>query len=656
VNHAKSTGRTSRRGRRLVAAWTAGLLVAGGAYLAAEAPAALAATSASVWLTTPDRANLLTQKPDVAFGTSGSGAVITVNPNTTYQSMVGFGASFTDAAAYNVYNSSARNSIMTSLFSPTSGIGLSWLRQPVAASDFSRSFYSYDDGSADPSLSRFSVAHDNAYILPLLTQAKSLNSQISVMGAPWSAPGWMKTNGNMVGGSLSTSYESAYADYLVKFVQAYQSAGVAVQYLSVANEPQYSPAGYPGMLMDSAQESRIINLLAPKLSAAGLSTKILAWDHNWDNTSYPQQVLAATGNNTAGTAWHCYGGDPSAQTSVHNAYPNKDIFFTECSGIESSNTFADSLLWQGRNLAIGTTRNWARTVTLWNLALDANHGPVIGSCTNCNGLVTVNGGSVTYNADYYVLGHLAKFVKPGAVRIDSTGQGQGGIENVAFRNPDGSIALVAVNSGGAQNFQVSYNGSTFGYNLPAGAMATFTWPGTVINPTGTPSATPSRTTASPTPSATGSTGAPGPIDPSRWYQVINPNSGKCLDDADRNTSNGARLQQWQCSVPVATNQTWQFRPTSDGYYQVVNRNASTLVWDVDGGPGATGDGTQVHLWSYAGGTNQQWQAVSLGNGTYRFVARNSGKCLDVRDVSTADGAQLQQWTCTGGPAQIFRLA
>ncbi|GAB3833282.1 RICIN domain-containing protein [Dactylosporangium cerinum] len=145
------------------------------------------------------------------------------------------------------------------------------------------------------------------------------------------------------------------------------------------------------------------------------------------------------------------------------------------------------------------------------------------------------------------------------------------------------------------------------------------------------------------------------IDPAAWYQVINTNSGKCLDDADRGTANGTVLQQWTCGVPAAGNQQWQFRPTGNGYYQVVSRHATNLVWDVNGGAGATGDGTQVHLWAYVGGTNQQWQPVHLGNGLYRFTARNSGKCLDVRDVSTADGAWLQQWTCTSGPAQTFRL-
>ncbi|MFF5226371.1 RICIN domain-containing protein [Dactylosporangium sp. NPDC000521] len=634
------TDRPVTRQRLLVTCAAGALLAAGAALVVTQASPALAATDAGVWLTTPDRANQLTKKADVAFGTAGSGSTITVNPNTTYQSMVGFGASFTDSSANLIYNSSARNSIMSALFNPSSGIGLSFLRQPLGASDFSLNFYTYDDGSADPSLSRFSIAHDQAYILPLLTQARSLNPQLSTMVVPWSAPAWMKTNNNLVGGSLSTSYEGTFADYLVKSVQAYQAAGVPVQYLSVQNEPQFSPPGYPGMLMSASQQAAIINNLAPKLSSAGLGTKILAWDHNWDNTSFPQQVLAATGNNTAGTAWHCYGGNPSGQSTVRSAYPNKDIFFTECSGTESGNTFADSLLWQGRNLAIGATRNWAKTVTMWNMALNPSHGPVIGSCTNCMGVVTVNGGSVTYNAEYYVLGHLAKFVKPGAVRIDSTNYGQGGIENVAFRNPDGSIVLVAVNSGGAQNFQVSYGGASFGYNLPAGSMATFTWPGGPVTPTSQPPTSQPPATS---------------IDPTKWYQVINTNSGKCLDGAGWGTANGTALQQWACGAAGATNQQWQFRPTSDGYYQVVNRYAPSLVWDVSGGTGSTGDGTQVHLWSYGGATNQQWLPASLGGGNFRFTARNSGKCLDVRDVSTADGALLQQWSCTGGAAQSFRL-
>ena len=274
------------------------------------------------------------------------------------------------------------------------------------------------------------------------------------------------------------------------------------------------------------------------------------------------------------------------------------------------------------------------------MALNPSHGPVIGSCTNCMGVVTVNGGSVTYNAEYYVLGHLAKFVKPGAVRIDSTGYGQGGIENVAFRNPDGIDRARR----GELRRRPELPGVLRRHVLrlqPAGRLHgdLHVAGGTAHRPASRRSPRSRR---------------PPSIDPTRWYQVVNTNSGKCLDDAGWGTANGTALQQWTCGAG-ATNQQWQFRPTSGGYYQVVNRYAPNLVWDVNGGAGATGDGAQVHLWAYGGGTNQQWLPASLGGGAFRFTARNSGKCLDVRDVSTADGAWLQQWGCTGGPAQSFRL-
>jgi glucosylceramidase len=595
--------------RRLASCVITATLAATGTYVIATAVPSLAATTADVWLTTPDRGNLLRQQAGVAFGTGGSGPVITVNPNTTYQSMVGFGASFTDAAAYNVYNSAQRTSIMNALFSPGSGIGLSWLRQPIGATDFSRSFYTYDDGAADPSLSRFSVAHDNGYILPLVTQARSLNPNLSIMATPWSAPAWMKTNNNLIGGSLSDATINVYADYLVKFVQAYQAAGAPIAYLSVQNEPQFSPGGYPGMLMSAAQQATVINALAPKLRAAGLSTKILGWDHNWDNTSYPQTVNSSAGANVAGSAWHCYGGDPSAQSTVHNAQPGKDVFFTECSGTESASTFADSLWWQGRNLAVGTVRNWARTVTTWNMALDANHGPVIGSCTNCTGVVTVNGGAVTYNAEYYVLGHLSKFVKPGAVRIDSTGYGQGGIENVAFRNPDGTIVLVAVNTGGTQDFQVSYGGSSFGYHLPAGSMATFTWPGTV---SGTPAGRTGRITGF---------------------------GGKCLDVAGANAADGTAVQLYTCNGSAAQ----QWTVGTDGTVRALGKC-------LDVKDAGTANGSRLQIWACAGGTNQRWTAAGSA-----LTAGNSGRCLDAVDNSSADGTPVQIWDCTGAANQQWSL-
>ncbi|MGW3995866.1 ricin-type beta-trefoil lectin domain protein [Amycolatopsis sp. NPDC004772] len=593
----------------LVGATTAGSL------LALPTGIAQAATTASVWLTTADRSNLLRQQGSVSFGGGGSGPVITVNPNATYQSMVGFGASFTDAAAWNVFNSPRRDEIMNALFNPGTGVGLSFLRQPIGATDFSRSFYTYDDGAADPSLSRFSVAHDNAYILPLVKQAKALNPKLSIMATPWSAPAWMKNNNNLIGGNLNDSRIGTYADYLVKFTQAYGAAGAPIDYLSVQNEPKFSPPGYPGMPMSSGQQVNIINTLAPKLRAAGQNAKILGYDHNWDDVDYPQQVNSGAGNNVAGSAWHCYGGDtPNWQSVVHNAQPNKDIFFTECSGTSSgddASTFRDTLRWHGINLAIGATRNWAKSVALWNLALDNNHGPVIGSCTNCTGVVTTNGSNVTYNAEYYVLGHLSKFVQPGAVRIDSTGYGDGGIQNVAFRNPDGTIALVAFNSGGTQNFQVSYGGQSFGYSLPGGSMATFTWPGN----------------GGTTPPPTGRTGAVSAL-------------GKCLDVTDGSTANGNRPQLWDCTS--GPNQQWTLG--TDGTVRGLGK-----CLDVTGS--GTADGTAVQLWDCFGGPNQKWSAGANGS----LVNAGTGKCLDVTGGGTANGTKVQIWTCTGGPNQRWTV-
>jgi glucosylceramidase len=624
----------------------AALIAAGGiAGLSPGAAHAASGPAVSVWETTADQSQLLAPQAGATFnaGNGSASQTITVNPATTYQSMTGFGASFTDSSAWLVANSPLRSQIMTKLFNPTSGIGLDFLRQPIGASDFSQSLFSYDDlpsGQTDPTLAKFSIAHDNAYILPVLQQALSLNPNITIMATPWSPPGWMKSSGSMIGGSLNSGDYQVFADYLTKFVQAYDAAGVPISLVTAQNEPEYSPSNYPGSTFTASQEASFIgNNLGPDLQKAGLSTKIIAYDHNWNDTSFPETVLgdSTAGPYTAGVAWHCYAGDPSAQTTVHNAYPNKDTYFTECSGTQSSNpanTFADSLDWQTENLIIGATRNWAKTVATWNMALNPSGGPSM-NCTTCTGVVTVDNSAdtATYNAEYYVLGQASKFVKPGAVRIDSNTFGSGNLEDVAFRNPDGSNALIALNAdtSNAHTFNVDENGQYFTYTLPARAVATFTW---------TP----------------GSTSTGGGISSSTWYEVVNSNSGDCVDDTNGSTSNGTAVQQWACSAG-STNQEWQFQPTSGGYYQVVTRNGPGEAWDVTGGTSATGNGSPIQLWSATGGTNQQWLPTLQSDGSYTFTARNSGnECLDVTNRSTANGTQLQQWACTAGDtAQTFRL-
>jgi glucosylceramidase len=441
--------------------------------------------------TTGDQTMLLQSQPSVSFASGGnsSSLVITVDASTQYQQMDGVGGSLTDSSAWLIWNElspSQQTTLMQQLFSPSTGIGISFLRQPMGASDFSASGnYSYDDmpaGQTDPNLTNFSIAHDTAYIIPLIKQALTINPNVKVVALPWSPPAWMKTTGTMNGGNMNTTYFPSLAQYFVDFAQAYQQQGIPIYALSVQNEPLYSTTGYPSESLAATDESTFIaNNLGPALSTAGLgSVNLFGYEHNWDNTAYPETVLGSSaGQYVAGSSFHCYAGDPSAQSTVETAFPAKSIWFTECSGITSS-TFSGDLVWNAENLLIGATRNWARSISLWNLALDQNSGPKNGTCANCRGVVTINDSvppsTITFNVEYYILGHLGKFVVPGAHRINSNTFGSGSIEDVAFQNPNGSIVLFVLNSANnSGTFSVSFGGQSFNYTLPAGAVATFTW-------------------------------------------------------------------------------------------------------------------------------------------------------------------------------------
>ncbi|MDT8067347.1 MAG: glycoside hydrolase family 30 beta sandwich domain-containing protein [Terriglobia bacterium] len=446
--------------------------------------------SVTVYVTTGDQSKLLHHEADVQFSaTPASGSIIIFDGTRRYQTMDGFGASLTDSSATVItqdLTTAQRTQLMSDLFDPSSGIGLSFLRQPMGASDFSASGnYSYDEmpaGQSDPTLANFSIAHDSVAIIPLLKQAISLNPNLKVVAVPWSPPAWMKTSSTMNGGSVDPAQFAPLAQYFVKFVQAYQAQNIPIYAILPQNEPLYSTSSYPSTEMSATDEANFIgNFLGPSMTAAGLNqVKIIAYDHNWDHPEYPQAVLAdATASAyVAGTAFHCYAGDPSGQVTVHSAYPTKDIWFTECSGTVGS-SFAGDLKWNADKLLIGAVRNYARSVSLWNLVLDQDSGPKNGGCSNCRALVTVDNTAspsrVTYNVEYYVLGHLAKFVKPGACRVDTTSN-PGGIETVGFVNPDGSKVLLALNQGAsADSFTAQQGTLRFSYTLPAGALATFSW-------------------------------------------------------------------------------------------------------------------------------------------------------------------------------------
>src|SRR5258708_23376093 len=289
----------------------------------------LCAQTVSVWLTTDDRKALLQPQPDAFFarGTSLSLPTLVIDDRAAHQVIEGFGASMTDSSAYllaEVLPAANLPSVMRSLFDHAEGIGISFLRNPMGASDLSRTIYSYDDqpaGATDSSLAAFSIDHDRADVLPLLVMAKGINPQIKMMATPWSPPGWMKTSGSMIRGSLNASAYWALAAYFVKYLQAYAASGVPVDYISLQNEPLFLPADYPGMSMSGTEQLNLLrdNIL-PALQAANLTTKVLVYDHNWDQPAYPQSVLndaaVAASPDLGGTAWHWYGGPPGPRPPI----------------------------------------------------------------------------------------------------------------------------------------------------------------------------------------------------------------------------------------------------------------------------------------------------------------------------------------------------
>lgn len=613
----------------------AGLLTTAGlttASLTAGAPPAHAAgESVTAWLTTTDDAGgrhvVRGLEPQTPFafqsGTGGGGENITVDENTRYQTFTGGGASFTDTAAWLMNSSGAlsqstRDATMRKLFSPTDGIGLSFLRNPMGASDLARFGYTYDDvpaGQSDPDLSEFSLAHDLADVVPLTRQALQLNPALTVMASPWTAPAWMKDSGQLNGGWLKAEDYGAYASYFVKYLQAYQDQGVPVKYVTAQNEPTCC-SGYPSMSWNASGLAYFTkNELLPKLAAANLSTKVLAHDWNWDvYDGYAARTVddAAVRShpNFGGIAWHGYGGDVGKQTSVHNQYPALDAFGTEHSG---GTWIADQQREDMHNI-VDYTRNWAKSVTKWSLAVDQNMGPHNGGCGTCTGLITVHdgdgrSGQVDYTVEYYDMGHLTKFVRPGAQRIASTASSA--VPNVAWRNPDGSKALIAYNEGaGAKTVTIDWGAQHATYSLPGRTSATFTWSGTQA----------------------------GGGDLSGAFVGL---AGKCLDVAGGSSADGTAVQLYDCNGSAA--QRWTV--AADGTVRALGKC-------LDVASGGTGDGARTQLYGCNGTGAQVW---SYNAATGDVVNVAADKCLDVTDNSSANGARAQIWTCTGAANQKWGL-
>jgi glucosylceramidase len=434
-----------------------------------------------MWVTRPDRSALLAkQSQALRFGSvSLADPVIEVDTTQVFQPMEGFGFTMTGASAQVLnrdLDATRRAQVLRELFSNDSlAIKISYLRISIGASDLSATTYTYADQN-DPSLSTFSIAAEKTDMIPILREVLALRPDLKIIATPWTAPIWMKNNGNWVGGSLLDEYQDEYAQYFVRYIQAMAAEGIQITAITPQNEPE-NPFNNPSMTMTAeAQRDFIKNHLGPAFAAAGIATKIIVFDHNCDNPNYPLTILndPAARAYVAGSAFHLYAGDISAIGQVQQAYPDKVTYFTE-QFVSSTGQFGGDLAWHTRNLMTGAVRQGVRVVLEWNLATNANYGPFTpGGCDQCLGALTVANNNVQRNTSYYIIAHTSRWVPPGSVRVGSTAVS--GLPNVAYRTPQGNKVLVVLNDGGTdRRFNVLAGGRAVQPIIPAGSVATFVW-------------------------------------------------------------------------------------------------------------------------------------------------------------------------------------
>lgn len=441
--------------------------------------------TADVWLTNADQSAMFEkQKQALVFKkTDIQDSVIEVNAQKSYQSIDGFGFALTGGSAQLIVKMSPdkRTALLKELFTTNQkNIGISYLRVTIGASDLNEFVFSYDDvpaGETDLNLSKFDLGPDKKDVVPVLKEILAINPNLKILASSWSPPTWMKTTHDTRGGSLMPEYFDVYAKYLVKYIQAMKAQGINIDAITVQNEPLH-PGNNPSMLMLAPDQATFIKTnLGPAFKAANLTTKIIIYDHNADKPEYPISILndAEAKKYVDGSAFHLYAGKIEALSTVHDAHPDKALYFTE-QWMGAPGNFKRDVADHITKLTIGATRNWSRNVIEWNLAADPKSNPHTdrGGCDRCMGGITIDQDSVKRNPAYYVVAHAAKFVRPGSIRIASNLIT--GLPNVAFKTPDHKIVLIVINNGTAvQTFNISYKGKKAIAQLNTGSVATYVW-------------------------------------------------------------------------------------------------------------------------------------------------------------------------------------
>jgi glucosylceramidase len=457
-----------------------------------SAATAFAQRSASVseWLTTPNRSSLLAEQPKQAIFHSAVGQpqanLIAVDDKQTYQTVDGFGFALTGGSAQLMMamQGPERKALLKELFGTGAhDIGISYIRVTIGSSDMNQYVYTYDDmpaGQSDPMLRHFSLKPDASTVIPLLKEILAIDPSLKILATPWSAPAWMKTNGDVKGGSLKVENYNVYAQYLLRYLQSMEAAGIPIDAITMQNEP-LNPKNTPSMVMTSDEQDQFLkSAFGPLLRGNALRTKIILFDHNCNHPDYPISILAdpQAAQYAVGSGFHLYEGMISALSTVHDAFPEKNLYFTEQMVVDQPDATDLAIAEPLQRVLIGAMRNWSRNVLLWNLAADPHFGPHTsnGGCPMCEGAITLDGNSVHRNLAYYTVAQASKFVRPGSVRVASSPSDSEGLADVAFRTLNGHYALIVANSSDkAQSFAIVFHGQEADESLAPGAAATYTW-------------------------------------------------------------------------------------------------------------------------------------------------------------------------------------
>jgi glucosylceramidase len=456
-------------------------------YAAAGLALTLSPLLGQIWLTNPDKSALFARQDSVLhFSKSAtSNLTIAIDDKQKFQSIDGFGFALTGGSAQHLIRMepAKRAAILREIFSTEgNGIGVSYLRLSIGASDLNDHVFSYDDlaaGETDPAMAKFSLDPDRADVIPVMKEILAIDPKIKILGSPWSAPAWMKANHAVKGGHLLPEYYAAYADYFVRYIAGMKAEGIPIDAITIQNEP-LNEKNTPSMQMLAADQAVFIKTaLGPAFRRAGIKTKIVLYDHNCDVPEYASSILsdAEAAQYVDGSGFHLYGGKIEAMSQVHDAHPAKNLYFTEqmvTGSVDSRPTI--NVISPVRRLIIGATRNWSRNVLLWNLAADPKNQPHTdnGGCGMCQGAITIDGNTVTRNLAYYAIAHASKFVRPGSVRIASNDIET--LPNVAFKTAGGHTVLIVANAAQApQTFGIRYRGKLATATLGAGAVATYVW-------------------------------------------------------------------------------------------------------------------------------------------------------------------------------------